>query len=149
MWGKKGDIDRAIEDFGEAIRLSPEYALPFRSRAEAWRLKRENIRALADYNTAIILMPSDAKSREGRCVVYFMESNSTDALEDCSEAIRLDTRSSVAFLTRGLIREAIEDLNLALSDFRSHIDIEPTSLVGANAAARVLAKLKILETKNP
>src|SRR5438270_13243709 len=31
----KGDLDRAIADFGEAIRLDPKYALPYNNRGHS------------------------------------------------------------------------------------------------------------------
>ena len=40
-WNSKGDHDRAIEDFSEAIRLRPEYASAYNNRGNAWGKKGE------------------------------------------------------------------------------------------------------------
>src|SRR5262249_40314348 len=44
----KGDLDRAMVDFSEAIRLDPKYAVAYDNRGLAWALKGENDRAMAD-----------------------------------------------------------------------------------------------------
>jgi lipoprotein NlpI len=54
----KGDNDRAIADYNEAIRLDPKHARAFIGRGIAFSDKGDNDRAIADYNEAIRL---DAK----------------------------------------------------------------------------------------
>ena len=54
---RKGDNDRAIADFNEAIRLDPKSSLTFRNRGDAYTDKGDHDRALADYSEAIRLDP--------------------------------------------------------------------------------------------
>jgi Tfp pilus assembly protein PilF len=49
----KGDNDRAIADYNEAIRRDPNSALAFDNRGTAYLKKGDNDRAIADYNEAI------------------------------------------------------------------------------------------------
>jgi tetratricopeptide (TPR) repeat protein len=51
----ESDIDRAIADFTEAIRLDPTLGDAFARRARAWHDKKEFERAVADYDEAIRL----------------------------------------------------------------------------------------------
>src|SRR6266403_339236 len=53
----KGDNDRAIADYNEAIRLDPKHARAFHHRGYAYSDKGDNDRAIADYNEAIRLNP--------------------------------------------------------------------------------------------
>jgi tetratricopeptide (TPR) repeat protein len=48
----KGDNDRAVADYDEAIRLYPEYAFAYNGRGNAYQGKRDNDRAKGDYNRA-------------------------------------------------------------------------------------------------
>src|ERR1700687_2230729 len=58
----KGDNDRAIEDYDQAIRLDPNYANAFNSRGVAYQNKGDNARAIQDYDQAIRLDPDDANA---------------------------------------------------------------------------------------
>src|SRR6266702_2102574 len=50
---KELDLDRAIADFSEAIRIDPSYATAYDNRASAWHAKKNYQRAVADYTRAI------------------------------------------------------------------------------------------------
>ena len=54
---KKGDMDRAIADLTEAIRLDPKYANAYDNRGLAYRDKGDMDRAIADLTEAIRLDP--------------------------------------------------------------------------------------------
>ena len=56
----KGDNDRAIADYNEAIRLDSKSTLAFIGRGDAYANKGDRDRALADYNEAIRLDPNNA-----------------------------------------------------------------------------------------
>ena len=62
-YSDKGDNDRAIADYSEAIRLDPKHSpRPTQRRGLAYRDKGDYDRAIADYNEAIRL---DPKLRHG------------------------------------------------------------------------------------
>jgi len=44
-----GQVDRAIEDFNEVIRLDPDYANSYNNRGNAYRLKGDHSRALVHW----------------------------------------------------------------------------------------------------
>ena len=49
---KQNDVDRAIKDYSEAIRLAPTYALAWSNRCSAYLRKREPALALKDCDEA-------------------------------------------------------------------------------------------------
>ena len=53
----KGDNDRAIADYNEAIRLDPKYALAFFSRGFIYANKGDTDRGMADFNETIRFNP--------------------------------------------------------------------------------------------
>ena len=58
----KGDHDRAIVDYNEAIRLSPNYLVAIYNRGLAYLKKGDNDRAIADFNEAVRRSPMYAQA---------------------------------------------------------------------------------------
>ena len=56
-WQAKGQLDEAIADYSEAIRLNPKFVRAYYNRGIAWNAKGESDKAIADYNEAIRLNP--------------------------------------------------------------------------------------------
>ena len=98
---QKGDGDRAIADFNEAIRLDPSFAASFYNRGLAYRDKREPDRAIADYNEAIRLGLKDGDIFNSRGIAWFDKGDTDRAIADFNEAIRLDPKDATAFSNRG------------------------------------------------
>src|SRR5262249_30059012 len=96
------DYDRAIADYGEAIRLIPANAHAFLGRGNAYASKGDHDRAIADYSEAIRLAPKYALAFSNRGVAYGKKSEYDRAISDFNEAIRLDPKLAFAFFNRGL-----------------------------------------------
>jgi lipoprotein NlpI len=116
----KGDNDRAIADFNEAIRLDPKSAMAFDNRGSAYHDKGDNDRAIADYNEAIRLDPERAKAFNHRGYAYSDKGDNDRAIADYNEAIRLNPNSSLAYFARGRsylfagsVEKALADVNQA------------------------------------
>ena len=54
---KKGDLDKAIADCAEAIRLNPRMAEAYNRRGSVYEKKGDLDKAIADYTEAIRLDP--------------------------------------------------------------------------------------------
>jgi lipoprotein NlpI len=57
VWLDKKEYDKAIADYGEAVRLDPKDAAAYNNRGSARRAKSEYDNAIADYGEAIRLDP--------------------------------------------------------------------------------------------
>lgn len=62
-WRLKGDIDKAIADFGEAVKLDGKLALAYTRRGDTWFEKHDYDRAIADLSEAIRYNPNDAQRK--------------------------------------------------------------------------------------
>jgi tetratricopeptide (TPR) repeat protein len=123
-WGAKGDLDRAMADYGAAIELDPQYAAAYYRRGLALRDKGDLDRALADHTTAIRIDPT-ASIYTSRGDVWRAKRDLDRAIVDYGEAIRLDAKSSDAFFRRGLAWREKDDIDRALSDYTSAIRLDP------------------------
>jgi tetratricopeptide (TPR) repeat protein len=122
----KRDIDRAIADNTEAIRLDPGYANAYVGRGAAYALERYFDRALTDFNEAIRLDPNYANAYSARGRAYASKGEFDRALSDYNEAIRLDPNGTRAYYNRGDLYRVKGDFDRAIGDFNEAIRVEPT-----------------------
>ena len=113
---KKGDHDRAIADYTEAIRLDPSNASAFTNRASAYDAKRDIDRAIADYTQAIKLNPSDVNAHNYRGIVYRAKGDFDRAIVDHTEAIKLNPSDVNSHNYRGIVYRAKGDFGRAIVD---------------------------------
>src|SRR5262245_7919320 len=121
----KGELDRAIADLGQAIRLDPKFALAYNNRGLAWDDKGEIDRAIADYNEAIRLDPQSALPYSNRGFIAHRKGDLDRAFADYDEAIRLDSKFAQAYYRRGLAWQDKGDLDRALADYTEALELNP------------------------
>jgi tetratricopeptide (TPR) repeat protein len=66
LYGERGDLDRALQDFDQSISLDPNQPSAFFNRGRVYEDKKQYARAVQDYDRAIALDPSDASIRKAR-----------------------------------------------------------------------------------
>jgi len=123
-WHDKGDNDRAIADFNEAIRLNPKDADTFANRGIAWGNKGDNDRAIADFNEAIRLNPQDTLAFANRGIAWRNKGDNDRAIADFNEMIRLNPKSASAYKVRGIYRFFNGPFDAAASDFSESIRLD-------------------------
>src|SRR5215468_1457228 len=98
----KGDYDRAIQDYDQAIKLKPSAEAYF-NRGNAQLGKSHYDRAIDDYNQAIKLKPDFAAAFDNRCWARAVVGILKPALADCNEALRLMPSNPATLDSRGFI----------------------------------------------
>jgi tetratricopeptide (TPR) repeat protein len=85
----KGDLDRAVHDFTEAIRIDPKYPDSYSERGQAMFKLGETERAIADYTAAIKRDPQHGSALRSRGMAYLYRGTPDLALADLTKAIEL------------------------------------------------------------
>src|SRR5215470_14094356 len=134
---EKGEYNRAIQDFNEAIRLKPELADAFYDRGLAYGMKGDLERALQDFSESIRLKPS-VEAFFNRGDTYVAKGESERAIGDFTRAIGIKGDYAEALYNRGLLYYCKNDREDAIDDFRRavHADPEIVSKVQAIRKAR-------------
>ena len=87
---EKNDPVSAIGDFGQAIRLAPDFAQAYCLRGRAYTMTGNYYRAISDTTNAIRLKPDCALAYFYRAAAYLMEKGLERAHADLDEAVKLD-----------------------------------------------------------
>ena len=93
----KGEYDRAIRDYDQAIGLKPDFADAFNNRGYTFFLKGEYDRAIREYDQAILLKPDFPLAFNNRGIAYRNKGNYDRAIRDYDQAIRLKPDYATAF----------------------------------------------------
>lgn len=124
-WHLKGDFDRAITDYSDAIRLNPNNPLAYNNRGLAWRDKGDPDRAIADFTRAIGVNPQPASDLPGvdhvniytnRGLAWNAKGDFDRAIADFDVAIRLDRSDAAAYRGREAAWRAKGDFDRAQAD---------------------------------
>lgn len=136
----KGDYDRALADFGEAIKLSPNDTDAYYNRAGVYIRKAELESAIKDYDRVIALKPNDFDAHNNRGALFDHLGQHDRAIEDYSRAIALRPESAVAYNNRGIAYRNKGDFDRAIADFDQAIKVSPTFAMAWGNRAYVFLK---------
>ena len=131
-YNKKGEYDRAIADYNQAIKLNPDDATAYTNRGGAYNEKGEYDRAIADLNRAIELNPDDAVAYNNRGYAYRQKGEYDRAISDYNRAIELEPDDATAYNNRGYAYRQKGEHDLALADYNRAIELNPNYATAYN-----------------
>lgn len=108
---RKGEYDKSIVDFSEALILNPNNQFAFDNRADAWREKGNYERALADYNEALRLDSTLTSSYVSRGITYELQGDLANARRDYQTALDQKGDSALDQWARKRARDRLDKLN--------------------------------------
>ena len=118
IWFHRGDFDRAIADYNQAIQLDPKYGVAYTNRGSALGSKGNFDRAIADFDQAIQLDPKDADAYYSRGRAWSGKGDLDRAIADYNQAIQLNPKYGNAYVNRGSAWGNKGDLDRAIADYR-------------------------------
>ena len=116
VFAAKGQWDRAIDDFVEALRRDPENADLYAERGDAWHAKGDTQKAMADYNASLHLrFDAGVYGRRGR--QWLARGAYSTAIDDFTKGIALDPGNAILFSGRAQVWEKKGDPEKARADY--------------------------------
>ncbi len=119
---KKSELDAAISDFAEAIKLNGRNAFAFNNRGNAYRAQHKDDSALEDFAKAIEIDAKYVSPFNNRGLLYLNKGEYDRAIANFDQVVRLDANylraywnRGSAYLKKGQRDHAIADYNKALS----------------------------------
>jgi tetratricopeptide (TPR) repeat protein len=86
----------AINDYGEAIKISPEDSRIYEQRAAVEMKLNDMDKALADYSEAIKLKPNEARYYSYRSYIYEVKGDIKNSMADTEKVLKLDPKNQEA-----------------------------------------------------
>ena len=125
LWQDRNQIDKALKDYDEVIRLDPSRGWIYNDRG-ILHLERKNYdQALADFDQAIRLEPKIPSVYNNRGTLRRERKVWDLALEDFNQAILLNPEYVGAYFNRGLTWMDKKEYGKAIVDFNEVIRLDP------------------------
>ena len=129
------DLERAIADYSEAIRLAPGHAEAYAYRGLAYARLGKDDEAIADLDKAPSLDPKVLgvyayQLYRSRGVAHFHRREFDRAIADHTEEIRQNRGYATGYLNRGRAYLAKGETAQAIADFSEAIRVEPVTADG-------------------
>ena len=135
-----GDINAALKDYDQAIKLNPKFAQAYNNRGVAYDLRGDFDRAITDYDQAIKLEPT-AVAHFNRGNAYLGKSQYDAAIDNFNQAIKLKSDFAQALDNRCWARAVVGILKQALGDCNQALRLMPNNPATLESRAFIYLKM--------
>ncbi len=115
-WWARGNKDKALADFGNAIDKGYRAAHAYTSRGVFFAAQGNHEAALADYDRALEVDPTDVASRVNRAEIEMRQRDYDDAIADYTAALKIRQDNAVLLRQRAIAYKAAGKLDQAIAD---------------------------------
>jgi tetratricopeptide (TPR) repeat protein len=122
---KRGQLDKALEDYTRAITIYPSYVEAYGDRGTIFEKMGLTQRALEDYDRAIDLNPSYYLAYNNKGTLYGKAGSYGEAIAFINKAIAINPGFSDAYFNRGVTLVFMGQYADALQDFNRAIVLNP------------------------
>ena len=141
LLSRRGQNDRALADFDEAIRLSPDDPAGFKDRGGVLVRMGQYRRAIDDLNRAIELDPNLATAYLNRGAAYNSLGQYERAIDDLAKAIKLDPKNAGAHTNIGLAYFMVNQYDHSIESLSEAVRLAPRNAIVLLNRGNVYARL--------
>jgi tetratricopeptide (TPR) repeat protein len=120
---KRGQMDKAIEDYDKAIALDPLYYEAYNNRGVLYGQAGSFDKAIEYFDKSIGINPGDEDAYVDRGIAYALSGRYDRALDDFNKAILLNQDSAEAYFNRGNLYRRMGNKERSAADFRNACDL--------------------------
>jgi tetratricopeptide (TPR) repeat protein len=124
-YSAKGDLDKAMQDYDEAINLDPKNAGAYVNRALALAREGDFEAAMKDYARAIALNPRQWQAYFNRAAELSDSGKLREAVADLRQVMDLNPQFAGAYMNRASIYVRQGELDKAIADYNTALLRDP------------------------
>jgi tetratricopeptide (TPR) repeat protein len=132
---EKGDLNQAIADFTEALRIYPQSAAAYHNRGLVRSRNGEHDKAIADFTNTLRLEPDNASTYRIRARSYGIMGQYDLALADYGQALGLDPKNARAYRDRAAVFARKGTYARAVADYTESLRLDPDDGLASNELA--------------
>jgi len=132
-----GQTDRALDEYGNAIKLDPKASLAFLSRGVLLAARRRAYdRAIEDFDRVLVLEPDNLEALVARGDAFSQLKDDARAMADLNRAVTLAPGNAVALIARGQAESRRGNQAEAQRDYEAALKANPRNVTAlVNLAA--------------
>jgi len=123
----KGNFNKAIAEFTQAVRLDPNNATYYQRRGTAFYMKKDYNMAIMDYSKMLQLNPGFMNGYVARGIVYSAKGDYDRAIADFNHVLDIDPNVTDVYRTRGNAYFRKKDYDRAIDDFSKLLSFDPNN----------------------
>lgn len=139
------DYPGAADDYGEALKIDPQFQGAHFGRADAYARAGQPIKARECFDFAAKVMPADPLVYNNRGTFQLQQGRTDAAIADFNKALELEPNFTMAALNRGYAHAQQQDWFEAENDYLLALKIEPDQIL----VLRLLGTARAAQGKLP
>jgi len=141
VYASENQINKAIENYEEAIKIDPNYAQAYNNLGTAFHKQNKVDEAILSYKKAIHLKNDFAEAYNNLGNAFRELDKPKEALKYFEKALTLKKDYAEAWNNMGAAYESLKDKNKALDNYKRAIEIKPDYAEAHNNLGMLLSEL--------
>ncbi len=137
VYGRRGDLQKAAEEFTRAIELNPNYADAYHNLGNTYQQMGSPSAALQLYQKAYEINPNLWQSLQQIAIIYFQNQEFETAINYMNQAIEVSPQNPTLYINLGLMYNQLGDPDNARASFMKALEINPGNEIATQALSEL------------
>lgn len=136
------DLPKAIAEFDEAAKLSPQNPLPLQGLARAYSAKNDPANAIAALDRALAVQPGYYPARLDKGDLLLVQGKNDAALAEYAAVAKAQPKVAAAQMKIGMAQQQAGNRSEAMAAYQKAVDIDPGAALAYNNLAWLAVERK-------